>query len=435
MNDNFPRNEQPPTSEPVSPTPVTPRGLRVIGVGRAGLNILNRLIDAGLPGAEFASVSADADSLASSQATEKLLLESRQLRGMGSGGDPERGKLAAEENLDRIKAICGDVDVVILLAGLGGGTATGAAPVLAKAARESGALVLAFACLPFNCEGRMRRRNAEAGLKQLKSAADGVICLPNQRVVGLLDESASVVDTFTRTNQLLVEGIRSVWSLMSRRGLLEISFENLCRLLRDRHSESLFAVAEGAGAERVSEVLERLAAHPMLDGGKALAQAEAVLVSVTGGPELSMADVNRIMEDIEGRCDSGEVSMGACVSDEFRGKLRVTLVATCPEPAPNEAAPAEPRAEQAGLFARGAEETDGPGPSRSRGASAGSATTPERVMQRPPARGRKRGSRMRQGQLPLDIVSKGRFDNASPTVLHGENLDLPTYLRRGILLN
>ena len=246
---------------------------------------------------------------------------------MGTGGDPERGRAIAEEQFATLKTACEGADVILIVAGLGGGAGSGISPVLARAAKETGALVLAFVTLPFLCEGNRRQQQAQQSLEQLKSVADGVICLPSQKTFKLIDENTSVLDTFRITGGLLVEGVRGVWQLLTRPGLIQIHFDDLCALVRDRHSESVFAFVEASGAGRSREVVEKLLAHPLLDEGRALAESDAVLVSLMGGKDLTMAEVNRVMEQISRQCERAQIIMGAAVDAEMKNKLSVTVIA------------------------------------------------------------------------------------------------------------
>ena len=199
-------------------------------------------------GAQFAAINTDAGAFSASPATVKIHLENKLLRGLGSGGDPERSRALAEEQFSTLKAACEGANVIFILAGLGGGAGSGISPVLAKAAREAGALVLAFVTLPFDCEGNRREAQAQSSLEQLKSAADGVICLPSQRIFKLIDENSTLVETFRVTGGFLLEGVRGVWQLLTRPGLIQVHFADLCSLLRDRHAENAFAFVEAAGA-------------------------------------------------------------------------------------------------------------------------------------------------------------------------------------------
>lgn len=402
--------------------------IKIFGVGGAGVQLLDMVIGGEFTGASFAVIDTDAPSLAPSSAPVKIQLETKLLRGLGTGGDPERGRALAEEQFSTLQTACEGATVIFILAGLGGGAGSGISPVLARAAKETGALVLAFVTLPFVCEGNRRQRQAQQGLGELKAVADGVICLPNQKTFKLIDENTSVLDAFRITGGLLLESVRGVWRLLTRRGLIQIHFDDLRALVHDRHSESVFASIETTGPARAREVVEKLLAHPLLDEGRALAEADAVLVSLMGGKDLTMTEVNRVMEQISRQCEQAQIIMGAAVDETLKNRLCVTVIA---------AKNAAVKTEKPG---------DSPEQTISRGATARltayavpatSLTLEQReqLMSRRGGRGHKPGPKMLQTQLPLAIVSKGRFDKSEPTIHKGEDLDIPTYIRRGVALN
>jgi cell division protein FtsZ len=432
----------------VSPAPGKPLSVKVIGVGGAGSNMIDQLLRGDLRELACAVAHTSARSLSGSACPEKLLLGARLLRGLGAGGDPDLGKAAAHEDLTPLKAAVEGTDLLFLVAGLGGGTGSGAAPAVARIARESGALVLAIVTLPFEFEGARRRKQAQHALQQLKAAADGVICLPNQKISKLLDENTSMVETFQIANELLIQGVRGVWQMLSLQGLIQVDFADLCSVLRGRHAESCFCTAQGQGDGRGREVVEQLLASPLLNGGQALAEADAVLVSILGGPDLTMAEVNRIMEHLNRQAEHAQVIMGSAVTPEFQGRLKVTLVVS---------RNGQPEAESS-RFADGASSTDvlsepGTGIDTEFFGATPAARPASRFVAPPPEltpekaeqllnkqaslspRARKAAARLRQGQLPLEIVSKGRFEKSEPTLHRGEDLDVPTYLRRGVALN
>jgi len=424
------------TTLPIQTETVAPQktvSVKIFGVGGAGRKLLAALSARSLPGVAQVAVGTDPAALAASPAAETISLETPLLRGLGTGGDPERGRQAAAEHFEKLKAACAGVDAVFILTGLGGGTGTGISPVLARAAKESGALVLAFVTMPFACEGARRQRVAQHGGDDLKTVADAVICLPNQKIFKLIDENTSVVETFRTTNELLAEGVQGLWRLLTQPGLLEIHLADVCALLRGRHGDSSFATAEAAGENRAREVLDKLFAHPMFDGGKLLAEAEAVLVSLTGGSHLTMAEVNRVMEHLNSKCAKAQVIFGAAIDADFGDRLAVLVVA---------ARRSEPKRETAAEGDRlpreflSPEETAKPG---SRFLPPPPELTPEKLDQltaRPRGgRSRKAVDKWRQGQLPLELISKGRFDKSEPTIHKGEDLDVPTYIRRGVALN
>jgi cell division protein FtsZ len=420
--------------------------VRVFGVGGAGGNALTRLMLNPPGDVKLTVLNTDAQALAACPVPEKLSLGAQQMRGLGAGGDPGMGQAAAEADEERLKALCQGADLIFIVAGLGGGTGTGASPVVARIARECGALVLAVVTLPFDCEGSRRRKQALLGLEHLKAEADGVVCLPNQKVFKLIDENTSLVDTFQFTNDLIADGVRGIWRLVTQTGLINIDFADLCSALRGRHAESFFATAEATGSGRAKEISEKILSSPLLEGGEMLAGAQSVLVSIMGGNDLSMAEVNRIMEQVNRHAEGAHLILGAAISEEFNQRLSVTLVASRFESL-------EPDKKDGEILQRSVA-ADAP----EVGTHYLSRQEPERHTQRfiapPPelsaektqellqARGMAGGGRRRkasnafqQTQLPLEIVSKGRFEKSEPTIYKGEDLDVPTYIRRGILLN
>ena len=356
------------------------------------------------------------------------MLGEKLTRGMGAGGDPERGRTAAEEDAAKLKALCEGADVVFIAAGMGGGTGTGASPVVARIAKECGALVLGLLVLPFEWEGSRRIRQANLGLHEMKLAADGVICLPNQKLFQLIDEKTSMVETFAMTHELLAQGVRGIWRMLMRPGLINMDFADLCSVTRGRHSENCLALAEACGENRAREVVEKLLKHPLLDGGAALAEATAVLISIVGGPDLTMAEVNRMMGQLSRQCEGAQIIMGAAIEESFAGKISITIVASRrpPDQPSTDATPTE--------YDRQLVESSpsaGPSPARL------IAPTPEALdkLLQNGARGIRKLSKLKQGQLSLEIISKGRFEKSEPTVVQGQDLDMPTYIRRGMPLN
>jgi cell division protein FtsZ len=386
--------------------------VKIFGVGNAGIALLNQLATPEFADAEFAVINTDAASLAASPAPVKFHLENKLLRGLGSGGDPDRGRALAEEQFSTLKSACAGADVVFIIAGLGGGAGSGISPVLARAAREAGALVLAFVSQPFECEGNRREQQAQQALEQIKSAADGVICLPYQKIFKLIDENTGALETFRVTGGFLLEGVRGIWQLITRPGLIQVHFSDLCGLIRDRHTESAFAFVEAAGPGRSREAVEKILAHPLFDEGRALVESDAVLVSLTAGKDLTMAEINRVMEQIKRQCAHAQIIMGAALDADFKNRLCVTVIAAR-QNAPATSAPV-----------------------RSDSGTVVSTSSARRVT--PPdngARKRTMGKKPVQTQLPFTIVSKGRFDKSEPTLHRGEDLDVPTFIRRGIALN
>lgn len=427
-------------TSPVLVKPVNLKTIRIFAVGNAGLNVVEPLVNAVLQPSAFIAVNADSVSLASSSAPEKILIENPQMRGLGIGGDPERGRAAAEEQFPRFKSFAEGASLVVIVAGLGGASGTGISPVVARAARESGALVLAFAILPFDCEGSLRQEFAEAGLRQLRKNADLVVCLSNQKTVTLLGENISVAETFKASNQVLAHALRGVFQAMDQDCAMGLPFLELCRLISQRSADCLYALVETSGPDRAQVAVEKLVVHPMLDGQAGLAQAEALAVCVMGGPSLSMGEVNKTMEEINRRCAGIPVIMGACVSPSMQDCLSLAVLVARSQRETMQSDPADnPKALSEGLVGQLLEHQESPRPG-SRFVPPAPDLPPEKMRQittrqLPGARSRKSSVKLRQGQLPLEIVSKGRFDKSEPTIHKGEDLDVPTYIRRGISLN
>jgi cell division protein FtsZ len=423
--------------------------MKVLGVGGAGCNAVGHLAQEKIVGVSFAVLNTDAAALAQSPVETKLNLGVKSMRGMGAGGEPMRGRMAAEEDAPAIRALCQGVDVVFVVAGLGGGTGTGGAPVVAAIARECGALVLGLAILPFDFEGSRRQSKAKFGLDELKTAADGVICLPNQKVFKLIDEKSTLLETLKITNELIAQGVRGIGRLLSKPGQINADFADLCSVLQERHTESSLATVEARGENRSREVMEKLMAHPLIESGQSLNEATGVLVCITAGADLSMTETTRIMEQVSRQCEQAHIVMGVSVEEELTDRLCVTLLAakgggnaergtrnaettasaTMAASIPMVSVLDKPlQLEDPAISSRPTPRFLAPAPT----------LTPEKTQQlltQQGVRGRKLTSRMKQGQLPLEIVSRGRFEKSEPTLHQGQNLDVPTYIRRGVALN
>jgi cell division protein FtsZ len=431
--------------------------IKVFGVGGCGGNVVSQIHGAGFAGVQMIVLNTDSQALAQCPLPYKFNLGLKLNGGLGAGGDPERGRAAAEEDEARLRELCTGVDMVFICAGLGGGTGTGAGPVLARVAKECGALSLAFVTLPFDCEGPKRMRQARQGLEEFKAAADGVICLPNQKVFKLIDENTSVIETFSTTNELLAQGVRGIWQLVTRPGFINLDFADLCAVVRDRHSESSFASAEATGPHRAKEVVEKLMANPLLDGGAALGEADALMVSLMGGPSLTMAEVNRVMEQINRQTENAHLMMGAAIEEALGDRLTVTLVASRQrshaadlpkeveveksEPAPAPRAGSDFDLLGAAIVTKPVTRTAAAQPELERAtvAVAVAETVTDVAAPAPVATSRSWRSRKKtkvvHPELRLETVTKGPFEHSEPTLRNGEDLDVPTFVRRGMPMN
>lgn len=390
--------------------------IKVLGVGGAGCNAVTHLAREPLAGVSFAALNTDAAALAQSTIAQQRVLGAQTTRGLGAGGDPERGRAAAEEDAAALRSLCEGADIVVLVAGLGGGTGAGASPVIARIARDCKALVLGIVLMPFEFEGTSRQKQAAAGLQALKAEADAVICLPNQKLLKLVDAAKPFAEGLAKMNDFVAEAVRSIWTLIARPGIVQIGFANLCAVTQGRHAESCFAVARAQGKNRAAAAAELLVLHPLTDNGALLAEATTVVVSIVAGAGLSMAEVHDVVARVSRAAESAHIVMAAAIDESLGETLCITLIG-----------------------ARG-ELIDG-APSRLAVLVAGDAPKVPSVTEvvaaeklAAPPRGRKPG-RMRQGQLPLEIISRGRFEKSEPTIRHGQDLDVPTYIRRGVALN
>lgn len=445
------------STETVTPTILPPvqraPAIRVVGVGGAGLQAVSHMLQSGLTGLTFAVTHTDARQIERSAVEPKLLFGTGVTRGLGAGSDPDIGRAAAEADVEALRELVAHQDLLIVVVGLGGGTGSGAAPVLARAARDCGALVVAVAALPFQFEGIRRQHQAQQALRQLKCSADAVICLPNEKVAGLLDGQTTLVDAFRIANDHLTEGVRGLWRLVTQEGLINVDFADLCRVVRGRQAESSFASASATGENRARELVQKLFASPFLDQGRLLGEAEAVLASLAGGPDLTLREVNQVMEQINRACENCQVVMGAAIDPGLAGRLGLTLIATRrstveadqPDADTGRSAAETPPASE--FPVRDADTPSNHGDERypprptSRFVPPPPSLSPEQAQQllarqrTGMGRRRPRQPKMRQGMLPLEVVSKGRFAKSEPTLHRGEDLDTPTYIRRGVPLN
>ncbi|MDB6025153.1 MAG: Cell division protein FtsZ [Verrucomicrobiales bacterium] len=408
--------------------------IKVVGLGGAGCNVLRHLATTTLS-SHFQLIAADTDARAIAQFSQGLALGQKMTRGLGTGGDPEVGRAAAMAQAEDLKILCGGTDIIFLVGGLGGGLATGAIGLMAQAAKDAGALVLAIVTLPFDFEGVRRQRQAQQGLQQLKPIADAVICLPNQGFGELFDQNASIVEVFERSNQLIAQNIFAIWRLAAQPGLIKLDFADLCSVTRGRHTESSSATVEAEGEDRSETVVEKLFSHPFLRDEKLLRESEAVLVSFAAGSDLTMKEVNGVMERINSACANAHIVFGVAVDEQLGNKMSVTLIVSRRGKLVEHSADEEPLSRFGGVDEKEEPAEDHRASRFSPPAPMISDEKKEKLFkQKSRPRSRKK-IMMQQGQLPLEIISRGRFEKSEPTIHQGEDLDVPTYLRKNVALN
>ena len=300
--------------------------IRVVGVGGAGSNAVNRMIDAGISDVEFLVVNTDVQQLALSDAPLKIHIGEELTRGLGSGSDIEVGRQAAEDAYDQIKAVLRGSDLVFVTAGEGGGTGSGAAPVVARIAREVGALTVGVVTLPFRFEGTKRRTSAESGLDLLREHCDTVIVVPNERLLEVADRSTSMLDAFRIADDVLRQGVQGITDLITLPGLINLDFADVRTVMKDAGS-ALMGIGFATGEERAREAAERALRSPLID--TEILGAKGILLSVAGGDDLTLFEVNEAAQVVrEAAVEETNIIFGATVDDRLTGQIWVTVIAT-----------------------------------------------------------------------------------------------------------
>lgn len=301
--------------------------ITVIGVGGAGGNATNNMIAQNLEGTEFVVANTDAQALADSLAERRIQLGSETTQGLGAGADPSVGAAAAEEVTDQIKEHIEGSNMVFIAAGMGGGTGTGAAPVIAKIAREQGILTVGVVTKPFHFEGPRRMRMAEAGLEELQKYVDTLIIIPNQNLFRVANEQTTFADAFKMADDVLQSGVRGITDLMVMPGLINLDFADV-RAVMSEMGKAMMGTGEAEGQERAQQAAEAAISNPLLDN-VSMKGAKGVLINITGGPDMTLFEVdeaaNRIREEVE---EDANIIFGSTFNEALQGKIRVSVVAT-----------------------------------------------------------------------------------------------------------
>jgi cell division protein FtsZ len=320
-----PEPERSPYAMP-SGTKVTEPVLRVVGVGGAGVNAVNRMIEAEVEGVEFLAVNTDTQSLEQSAATNRMHIGSDITRGLGSGSNPDLGRAAAMEDYDELKSLLKGSDMVFITAGAGGGTGTGAAPIVARIAREVGALTVGIVTKPFSFEGARRGEQADQGVEDLAREVDTLIVIPNARLLTVLDKSTSMVDAFRVADDVLRQGVQGISDLITLPGLINLDFADV-RTIMSEAGQALLGIGMGAGERRAMDAVEHAIESPLLE--TSLEGARSILLSVTGGRDLSLWEVNEAAKAVaEAAHPEANIIFGAMVDEKVEDQVWVTVVAT-----------------------------------------------------------------------------------------------------------
>src|SRR5256714_5417882 len=300
--------------------------IKIVSVGGAGLNALDRTVLGGLEGADVLAVSADVQSLTSSVAAHKVQLGRTVTRGLGAGGDPEVGYQAAFESTEEIREALTGARMIFICTGLGGGTGSGAAPYVAHLAREAGALVLAFATLPFAFEGRRRNAQAREALARLNEIANAVVCFENDQMGDMVAPHAGIHQAFSKADTTISQSIRSIVNLVQRPGLIRIGFDDLVAALRSPNGRCLFGFGESDSDNRAHDALAQALKSPLMDKGRMLADAEHVLVQIAGGPAMTLSEVEILMKELGRHVgDQTQILFGTAVVGRMGNRLCVSI--------------------------------------------------------------------------------------------------------------
>ncbi|QQK80606.1 cell division protein FtsZ [Salicibibacter cibi] len=300
--------------------------IKVIGVGGGGSNAVNRMIENGLQGVEFIAVNTDSQALSLSQADTKLQLGGKLTRGLGAGANPEIGKKAAEESKEQMEESLTGADMVFITAGMGGGTGTGAAPVIAEVAREIGALTVGVVTRPFTFEGKKRSTHASEGIETLKENVDTLIVIPNDRLLEIVDKSTPMLEAFREADNVLRQGVQGISDLIATPGLINLDFADVKTIMSEKGS-ALMGIGIATGESRAGEAAKKAISSPLLE--TSVDGAQGVLMNITGGSDLSLFEVHEAAEIVSDASDP-EVNMifGSVINENLKDEVLVTVIAT-----------------------------------------------------------------------------------------------------------
>jgi len=303
--------------------------LKVIGVGGGGCNAINTMIASNLEGVEFISANTDVQALKNSKAAVRLQLGEALTKGLGAGADPHIGKNAALEDIDKIRENLEGADMIFIAAGLGGGTGTGAAPVIAEAAKALGALTVAIVTKPFNFEGKRRRRIAEEGLKELADKVDSLIAIPNQRLISVVERQTSFVESFKMADEVLLHGLKSISDLVTVPGLINLDFADVKTIMSER-GMAFMGIGIASGEDRAKEAARKAISSPLLED-ISISGARGLLINIAGSSTLSLHEVDEAVSLIQQEAHDDEDSniiFGAVIDDSLGDRIQITVIAT-----------------------------------------------------------------------------------------------------------
>jgi cell division protein FtsZ len=391
--------------------------IKLLGVGGAGSNAVDRLKMESLERLQLAVINTDNQALSSSPVQDKVLIGMGSTRGLGAGGDPELGRQAAEDDREKITKVVKDCDLVFILAGMGGGTGGGASPIVAEIAAEEGALVIAFVTLPFSFEGGRRLKQAEEGLAALRRVCDAVIPLPNDILLQESADNETVLDSFARADEWIARGVKAIWSMLSKTGLINVDFATLRQAFNNRGAKTLFGLAEGSGENASAEAIADLKLCPLLHTPEYSRKADRLLVNISGGTDLTLPKVNEIMNAVADQFGrDSHIIMGAVIDEGMQGRIEISVLGTS-DMGSRGVVPRRPAPTRARPVVR----TEEPAPKPDVAATA--------TAEAPAVH----GAKAMQDEFGFgEVESRGQFERTDRNLFDGQDLDVPTYLRKGI---
>ncbi len=314
------------TSHQVDPAISPVANIKVVGIGGGGCNAVNRMASSDFANVEFVSINTDAQSLYHAKAATKVHIGMEATRGLGAGANPDIGKIAAEESLEELKSALKGADMVFITCGLGGGTGTGAAPIVAQIARELGALTVGVVTKPFSFEGQTRNKKAEEGHAELAKNVDTLITIPNDRILSIIDRQTPITDAFSVVDEVLRQGVQGIADLITLHGLINVDFADI-RSIMSGAGTALMGIGYGAGENRAIEAAKAAIESPLLD--QSINGAKGILFNITGGSDLSMFEVDEAAKTITEAADpEANIIFGAVINENYTGEMKITVIAT-----------------------------------------------------------------------------------------------------------
>ncbi len=299
--------------------------IKVIGVGGGGCNAVNRMIEGGMKGVTFIAVNTDKQALAKSKAETKIQIGEKLTKGLGAGGNPEVGQKSAEENLEDLEKFIAGSDMVFVTCGMGGGTGTGAAPIIAKIAKDMGILTVGVVTRPFKFEGKKRSEHAELGIKFLKKYVDSLVVVPNDKLLATVQEQTSLLEAFAMADDVLKQGVQGISDIIVDDALINLDFADVTTIMKDRGIVHM-GVGTGKGESKLEDAVRGAVDSPLLE--TEISGAKAVLINITGGRNLTMFDVDKVATQIDEEADKNAIIiLGASIKEEMQDEISVTVIA------------------------------------------------------------------------------------------------------------